>query len=314
MVMNVWNELSVEIAAPDIEVHKTGNTGIDYVHSRDSGRPGPHVMLSALVHGNELCGAVVLDELLRRDVRPLRGRLTLGFMNPAAYRQFDPRAPLASRYVDEDFNRVWSSEALANGDSVERRRARILRPLIDTVDRLLDLHSMQLPSPPLLLTGARDKGVELARRVAYPAFIVRDEGHAAGVRLRDYAAFNDPRSERNALLVECGQHWQAVSIDVARRTTYRFLASCGMLDAAAQPPATVAQRVIEVTDVITAATPRFRFADNYRGMECIERAATLIAEDDDRMIRTPYDRCWLIMPTHKVLPGQTAVRLGREQA
>lgn len=311
--MNFLKDLPVEIDAPDIEPHKAGNTGIDYVHSWDSGRSGPHVMLSALVHGNELCGAVVLDELLRRRVRPLHGRLTLGFMNPAAFRRFDPRAPLASRYVDEDFNRVWSSEFLDSGDSVERRRARELRPLIDTVDYLLDLHSMQLPSPPLLLAGPEDKGIELARRIGYPEFIIRDAGHTAGVRLRDYGSFNDPASERNALLVECGQHWQAASIEVARETVARFLACCGMSDTASSEESRNAQQVIEVTDVITATSSRFRFADNYRGMESIAEAGTLIAHDDEEPIRTPYDHCRLIMPTHRVLQGQTAVRLGRQR-
>jgi hypothetical protein len=28
-------------------------------------------------------------------------------------------------------------------------------------------------------------------------------------------------------------------------------------------------------------------------------------------VRTPYDECVLIMPSRRLLPGQTAVRLGR---
>ena len=55
----------IEIDAPDISAYRAGNTGVDYVTTFDSGRAGPHVMVSAVVHGNELCGAVVLDWLLR---------------------------------------------------------------------------------------------------------------------------------------------------------------------------------------------------------------------------------------------------------
>ena len=131
----------VELEALDISRYRRGNTGIDYVTTLDSGTPGPHVMLSAVVHGNELCGAHALDYLLREGVRPARGRLTLGFMNVAAYARFDPANPVVSRYVDEDFNRVWSAAVLDGPrDSVELRRAREVRPLVDTVDLLLDIH------------------------------------------------------------------------------------------------------------------------------------------------------------------------------
>src|SRR3546814_4272341 len=76
--------------------------------------PGPHVMIAAVVHGNELCGAIALDWLFRHDVKPLKGKLSLGFMNVAAYLSFDPANPTASRFVDEDFNRLWTAEVLDN--------------------------------------------------------------------------------------------------------------------------------------------------------------------------------------------------------
>ena len=50
-----------------------GNTGIDYVHRFESGRPGPHVMINALTHGNEFCGMVAACHLLDTGVRPLIG-------------------------------------------------------------------------------------------------------------------------------------------------------------------------------------------------------------------------------------------------
>lgn len=96
----------IEVEFPDISVHEQSSSGIAYVHTFDSGEPGPHVMINALTHGNEVCGAIVVDELLRRAFRPRRGRLTLAFANVAAYRRFDPAKPDAARFVDQDFNRV----------------------------------------------------------------------------------------------------------------------------------------------------------------------------------------------------------------
>ena len=80
----------VLIQAPDISAYQKGNTGIDYIHHFDSGNLGPHVMISAVVHGNELCGAIALDHLFKNEVRPLRGQLSLAFMNVAAFQSFDP--------------------------------------------------------------------------------------------------------------------------------------------------------------------------------------------------------------------------------
>ena len=40
-------------------------------------------------------------------------------------------------------------------------------------------------------------------------------------------------------------------------------------------------------------------------------AGTVIAYDGTRPIRTPYDDCVLIMPSRRLAPGLTAVRLGR---
>jgi predicted deacylase len=51
----------VELTPPDIEPYRAGNTGIDYVTTFDSGIAGPHVLVTALTHGNEICGAVALD-------------------------------------------------------------------------------------------------------------------------------------------------------------------------------------------------------------------------------------------------------------
>jgi predicted deacylase len=300
----------VELAAPDLGPYEAGNTGIPFVTTFDSFRPGPHVLVNALTHGNELCGAIALDHLFRAGVRPLAGKLTLSFANIDAYRRFDPANPGASRFVDEDFNRLWD-EAILDGtrQSVELTRARALRPLIESVDLLLDLHSMQLASAPLMLAGLVNKSLALARRVGVPSTIVRDAGHAAGRRLRDYRAFADPASPKTALLVECGQHWERRTADVAIETTRRFLAAAGILGERLEPAPP--QRVVDVTEAVTIGSERFRFAQEFQGLEVIADAGTLIARDGEREIRTPYDDCVLIMPSRRLVRGQTAVRLGR---
>lgn len=301
----------------DISAYKVGNTGVDYVHRFDSGKPGPHVMVMALTHGNELCGAYTLNLLFENEVQPERGVLTLGFSNVPAYESFDKDNPTASRFVDEDLNRVWSVDVL-DGDrqSAELSRARELRPVIDEVDFLLDIHSMQLNCAPLMLCGPLQKGRELAAAVGVPETVVADKGHNAGRRMRDYGGFSDPASPRNSLLVECGQHWDPSAVEVSNETTLRFLLHLGTITpdfaaphlSAERPPT---QRLIEVSGPITIQTDAFKFLTEFQGLEVIPEAGTVIANDGDEPVRTPYDDCVLIMPSRRLVPGQTAVRFGR---
>ena len=310
----------IELQKPDIRRWKTGTHGVDYVHTFDSAVPGPHVMINALTHGNELCGAIAVDALLAAGVRPVRGRLTLSFANVEAYERFDVRDPDATRFVDEDLNRVWSVDKLEGpGNTLELRRARALRPVIDTVDFLLDIHSMHEKAEPLMLTGPLEKGVAFGRQVGAPSHLMIDAGHAAGRRLRDYGGFGDAASPKNALLIECGQHFERVSRDVALDACARFLTVLGTVDAPAvshwlgiAPP--LEARCIRVAAAVVAGSTAFRFAEDYRGMEVIAQAGTLIATDGENRIVTPFDNCVLLQPSLRHLaPGVTVVRLGRPE-
>jgi hypothetical protein len=177
---------------------------------------------------------------------------------------------------------------------------------------------MQHATAPLMLAGLIERSRELALRVGIPELIMCDAGHAAGPRMRDYGGFGDPASAKTALLIECGQHWERRAAEVATDVTLRFLIAVGAVlpeDVAAiggpDFDAHPRQRVIEVTEAVTITGDRFEFTDNYRGLEVVPQKGTLIGHDGDREVRTPYDNCVLIMPSRRLVRGQTAVRLGR---
>jgi predicted deacylase len=310
---------AIELTPPDIAPYRAGNTGVEYVTTFESGVSGPHVLVTALTHGNEICGAIALDRFFRAGLRPRQGKLTLAFDNVAAYRSFDRRYPVVSRFVDEDFNRLWDEATLDGArQSTELARARILRPFVDAADFLLDIHSMQYATAPLMLAGTLDRSVALARRVGIPELIMCDVGHAAGKRMRDYGPFGDPASAKTALLIEAGQHWQNRAAEVATDVMLRFLIAAGTLsrDAAAVIAGPdfdthPSQRVIEVTEAVTITGDKFEFVDQFRGLEVLTPKGTLIGHDNGREVRTPYDDCVLIMPSRRLAKGQTAVRLGR---
>jgi predicted deacylase len=301
----------VALQPPDVAPWRMGNTGVPGFTRLDSGRAGPHALIVALIHGNEIAGAIALDRLLRDGFHPARGQLTLGFANLAAFARFDPAEPTASRFLDEDLNRVWD-QAVLDGPrrSRELDRAREMRPLIEGADALLDLHSMLWPSDSLILSGATEKGRRLAAGIGTPALVVSDRGHAAGPRLLDYGPFADPALPAAACLAECGQHWAEETVVTAGRCIQGFLRLLGMLDDRRRVPKCTS-KVAEVTLVVTAATSGFAFLQPFRGGDVIARRNTLIALDGDAEIRTPHDDCLLVMPSLRPVRGHTAVRLAR---
>jgi predicted deacylase len=316
-------QFPVFLEPPDVDPWVAGNTGVPGFVTRESGRPGPHVALIALTHGNELAGAIVLDRLLRRGLSPWRGTLTFGFANLAAFARFDRRQPTASRFIDEDMNRLWDDRVLkAARRSCELDRAREIQPLIASMDVLLDLHSMLWPSDPLILCGGSPKGRARALAIGQPELVVADPGHASGRRLIDYAPFTDPETTNTAVLVEAGQHWDHETVEMTLAAVAGLLSNLGLADADALQAAGLPKppgckpgpgrpRYAEVTSVVTAATSGFAFVRPFRGGEVIPRRGTLLALDGTEEIRTPHDDCLLVMPSLRPGKGHTAIRLGR---
>jgi len=302
---------AVELQPPDIQPWVGGNTGVPGFTTFGSSRPGPHVALVALLHGNEIAGAVVLDYMMRAGIRPRRGSLTLGFANLAAFARWDPQHPTASRFLDEDMNRVWDPAVLDGPRrSSELDRARDLRPLMDTVDVLLDLHSMLWPSDPLILCGPTPRGLALASALGVPDLVVADSGHITGPRLIDYAHFTRDGGASTACLVEAGQHWQPGTVAVTRACVDALLCRTGLADAPVLDALPGVRRA-EVTTTVTAATNGFTFLQSFRGGDVVPRRNTLIALDGTAEIRTPHDDCLLVMPSLRPSRGHTAVRLAR---
>lgn len=305
--------LTVDIKPPDLSPFIEGNTGIAGFTSLESGIEGPHVVLVSLIHGNEYAGAIILADLLRSGFKPLCGKLTIGFANLAAFKLFDPDNPTASRYIDEDMNRVWDDFMLFGmRHSAELDRAREIRPLIDSADILLDLHSMHWPSEPLLLCGTSTNGRALGLELCTPRLVVADAGHVGGKRLIDYGHFTEnSRKKATAILLEAGLHWQPQTIQQSQNTVLALLHHTGMIN---KPIRTTTSRFATVVKTVTARTNRFQFVRDFRGGDIIENAGTLIAYDGDHKIYTSEDHLIMIMPSLRVGYGHTAVRLARLEA
>ncbi|MDT7951950.1 MAG: succinylglutamate desuccinylase/aspartoacylase family protein [Acetobacteraceae bacterium] len=308
LIPGVVPQFPVELSPPDLHPWLAGNTGVPGVTTVRGPEPGPHVVLLGLLHGNEIAGAIVLDRIMREQFRPARGTLTIIFANLSAFDRFDPEQPTASRFIDEDLNRVWDPAVLDGPrGSSELDRARALRPMIDQADLLLDLHSMLWPSDPLLLCGPGQAGRALGLSLGVPDLVVADHGHATGPRLIDYPRFTGS-GKAAACLVEAGQHWRQETVAVMQDCVAAMLGLAGM---AAMPTPRARPRCAEVTLAVTASTSGFTFLQPYRGGDVIPERNTLIALDGGLEIRTPHDDTLLIMPSLRASRGHTAVRMAR---
>jgi predicted deacylase len=326
--------LTFTLPCPDLGPWRAGNTGTEGVWQFDSGVPGRHVLITALVHGNELCGAWALLGLLQAGVRPQQGMLTLAFGNLAAFDTFDPGNHDASRCVAEDMNRQWSTERLATplaaSPSPDRQRAIALRPFVQQADWLLDLHSMHERAAPLLLTGLHPRNQALAKALGNPAHVVVDAGHQDGVRMRDFGRFGLPDNQApdtRSLLIECGFHGDLSSRDVAHDLCLRFLVAAGTLgadEADRQLPGwrmtdAPTQTALTVTGAAVARSERFCFVAPYQGLEVFANAGTVIGHHDGpglgNPVVTPHDHCVLVMPSvRQARAGVTVVRFAKATA
>ena len=310
-------EYPIEIARADLAPYRHSNSGVDYVHSFDSGVPGPHIMVNALTHGNEWSGMHAVKRLLDAQVRPRAGRLTLSFANVAAYEQVGSDG-LSVRFVERDFNRLWHDELLATDTtSVEAVRAHQMRPLVQTVDRLLDLHSTWHALHAFFVLPAWPRTRRLADELALPPRqLFLPEFRHDGYHLIDYGGFGAENADAIGLVAECGQHFARTSMDMAWRITVRFLLCQASVDAEqAQrlcsdlaPSATIER--YEMIGPVIATTEVVRLACSYAGFVSFAEGE-LAAMDGEVELLAPFDGAVLLAPRPRPKPGQQAFSWGR---
>ena len=301
----------LEVLPRDLSAYRQGNTGIDYVHRFESGRPGPHVLVNALTHGNEICGMVAATHLLDTGVRPRVGTLTVSFANVEAYEAFDIERPYENRQLVHNLNRIWSPEMLDGSEqSPELRRARELRPVLAAADSILDIHSTRAPVQPFWVYPEFERNAALTLAVGSPlVHLVMPPGAAPGTGVMSYARHGDPAGDSlGAMVVECGQHFSQSAAELATDVTLRFLAHHGLIDALPAAVAGAPARRFRLLDVHMVKTPGFAFVRPVIGFETFAKGE-LIAVDAGREIRSPCDDCTIFMPTRDPVVGREGVYL-----
>ena len=304
-----------EVLPRDLSAYRQGNVGIDYVHRFESGKPGPHVLINALTHGNEICGMVAATHLLDSGVRPRVGTLTISFANVAAYESFDPARPFESRQLVHNLNRIWSDAELDGAvQSPELQRARALRPVVAAADHILDIHSTSQDVQPFWVYPGYSRNAAAALALGRPpVHLVMPAGLGSGTPLIQHGRHGLADGTGVALVVECGQHFRRSAADLATAVAQDFLAHFGLLalrteDERLAPPAP--QRQYELLQTCMVRTSEFRFVRPLLGFEVFAEGE-LIATDGPHEIRALCADCTVFMPTREPIVGREAVYLTR---
>lgn len=276
---------------------------------------GPKLLVLGAVHGNETCGTLairrVMQELADGTLELAKGSVSfVPVCNPKAF-------ALDVRQTERNLNRYLVP--MEQPDCYEARIGNVLCPILADCDILLDIHSYTVGGAPFVLVKdfastsdcafASVLGVEVLLTgwgAAYAASGGKTQAADANesVGTTEYAR----RFGAMAVTLECGQHKDPVSAEIAYQAIHNALHYVGLVANALQPQ-TVAPRRVTMEQVFYRDTGG-ELARNWQNFERIT-AGTLIAHSPGRKIVADKD-CVIIMPKAAAAEGEEWFYLGRE--
>ena len=314
------------------------------LHSFRALQPGPRLIVTGAVHGNETCGSRAIERLVgeldRGELVLARGCLTLlPITNPLAYRR-------GQRMGERNLNRNLYPNPLPQ--DYEDHIANVLCPLLAQHDVLLDLHSFHSAGEPFVMLGPKDNTDELEpfshaaqeealalalgpRRIVegwLPTYAQGVKSRLARTSVADRARLLsvDPRygvgtteymrsQGGYGVTLECGQHDDPRSPEVAWRAIHNTLARLQMVDAAAPIPV-AAPQMLRLTQVIDKLHDDDRFTRAWSSYDPVAEGDAVGVRHDGTPVLAQTDG-FIVFPNPAALAGnewfyfaQASARLG----
>jgi uncharacterized protein len=300
-------------------------------HSIHGLAPGPRLIVTGAVHGNETCGTRaierVLAEIAAGALAIVRGTVTfVPVCNPLAYAK-------GERMGERNLNRrlVPTPEP----STYEDRVANVLCPLLAAHEVLLDLHSFRGAGEPFVLRGPADnrgplepfghEGAEaaLAAHVgpsrivdgwmdAYAGGIERRRARAAAGDAVAAAAIEDPvygvgtteymRTQGGyGITLECGQHDDPQAPMVGYRAIRQTLALLGLADLPLAPPV-AALECLRLATVVDRDAEGDRFVRPWSSFDPLAAGELVALRADGTEVRAPAAG-HIVFPDASAPPG-----------
>jgi predicted deacylase len=295
--------------------------------------PGPRLLVTGAVHGNETCGARAITQLLEDiDSGQLaieRGTVTfVPVTNPLAHQ-------LKQRTGDRNLNRNMAPSAIPQ--DFEDRIANVLCPLLDAHDVLLDLHSFHTGGAPFVMIGPQNNAgplepfsqaaeeMQLALHTG-PYRIVEGwlDTYARGVQRRAAAPVAAGTARAQTLVtdpnygvgtteymrsrggygvtLECGQHDDPQAVQVARHAILQTLALLGMVSLPLEP-VPLDREILRLVDVLDREHADDRFSREWRSFDAVKAGELLGVRHSGAEVKAPADG-FVVFPNPRGEPGQ----------
>jgi|ERR1041385_3702341 predicted deacylase len=286
-------------------------------------RPGPKLLVTGAVHGNEICGpqaiARAIEDCRSGRLAIARGHVTfVPVVNAKAYRQ-------GTREGDRNLNRDLRERA--NPSSNEDLVGNVLCRLLRAHDVLLDIHSFRSRGEPFVFVGpSNNAGPIEPFRLAEPE---RDLARRLGPRLamfgwlptyaRAAAARNGNPAEGTGtteylrscggygVTLECGQHADPQAPEVAYDAILRALNHLRLTDAG--PPSITVERAIEIVDVVLCHSVGDRLVREWRTGDPVKAGETIATREDGSPLAAPADG-FVIFPHANARPMEEMYYFG----
>ena len=279
--------------------------------------PGAKLLVLGAVHGDEKCGAYAIRRILKEFEE---GGLALDQGSVTFVPVCNPRAFAADvRYIDRNLNRYLVPRE--KPDCYEARIGNVLCPLLEKCDVLLDLHSYTAGGAPFVFVGAPStKEHEFANCLgASVALTGWQTAYAASGRKNEDA---DPQESIGTteyarefgaigVTLECGQHKDNVSVEVAYRAIKNALNFLRLVPAGASASKT-ATKLIEVKKVFYRGTGG-TFTRPWKHLEQVKKGDIIAKDESNAPVQVPDDG-YLILPHADTLAGTEWFYWGQERA
>jgi len=289
--------------------------------------PGPRLIVTGAVHGNETAGTRGIERVLAEiddgRIEIVRGSVTfVPVCNPLAYVH-------GRRMGDRNLNRRLQPTATPQDN--EDRIAAVLCRWLAQHDVLLDLHSFRSPGQPFVMRGPADNRGDLepfahaeaeARLAAHagPHRIVEGwmDAYAAGVARRRARALTpgavheDPSygvgttefmraAGGYGITLECGQHDDPAAPEVAHHAIHQTLALLGLADLPLAAPARPFE-CLRLAEVVDRHDTGDRFAKTWASFDALAAGELIAHRADGSAVRAPQAG-YIVFPDHGALPG-----------
>ena len=311
------------------------------VHQFTGLHPGPRLIVTGAVHGNETCGTRAIERLLHAldsgALRLVRGVLTaIPIVNPLAYRK-------GQREGERNLNRNLRPAVIAQ--DFEDRIGLALCPWLAAHDVLLDLHSFNAVGQAFVMLGPRNNdgplepfaheaAESLMAAALGPTRIVEGWLSTYALGLQRRARLPSDGTRRQSLVqdphygvgtteymrsrggygvtLECGQHQDPNAVEVAWLAIQRTLALLGMIDTSGvdlhRP--SQAPELLQLYEVIDRQHADDRFAQDWVSFDPIAKGQLLGTRFDGTPVLAP-DAGRIVFPNTNAQPGQEWCYLAR---